>query len=70
MTPQGQVLFDQGKLIRARAEPFLLMVTGVKSFVISNDREKSDFVCLNEKDRSLPLVEMTGQLIIFVGPKT
>ena len=37
------------ELIRARAEPFLQMATERKSFVISNDREKSCICSLNEK---------------------
>ena len=41
-TQQGQVLFGYIKFIRTLAEPSLQWATGVKSFVISNDREKSE----------------------------
>ena len=70
MLPQGLVLSNGAESIRARAEPFFLMVTGVKSFVISNGREKSGVGCLNEKDRSLPMVEMSDLPSKVKGPNT
>ena len=45
----GLVLIDNYKLIRARAEPSLQLETGVKSLVISNDREKSVLVVWTKK---------------------